>query len=343
MPLKKDRNGKAAIAGGNASSSEEASEESGDNSSPEVPELNIKERASRQTAGQTFSVREGKEKEDDDAFWGHEDFQDRSDDSDIEFGEEEVKSSNDSSDSDIDDSSEEVPAEEAAGAAEAEAQRRDDEQRKRQRPKIFVPGAKKMQKPAPQRLNRPPSGDDAPKTKRKFEPAPTDRARRTTTKHAAEELKERLAEREAEKGDVVKRPRQQAPKLTQMERLDQAKLTETKNIREFQARRADEEDTRRRARRGLQRKRNLGPRVRSVSRKANDGRVVNFVEFIGCGLPPLLSTPDTSGPLQRFAAPVKPKCAVTGLPALYRDPLTKLYYAHAAAFAKIRSQHRPDL
>merc|ERR1712080_281249 len=99
------------------------------------------------------------------------------------------------------------------------------------------------------------------------------------------------------------------------------------------------DEVRRRAHRGLRRKRHQGPRTRVVSRRHADGRVMNFVEFIGCEPPDFLQAPASSGTLRRFVVPTKPCCVVTGLPGRYRDPLTGFPFASAAAFAKIRADY----
>lgn len=306
---------------GEEESSEEDIEEEGESEeSVEQPTLNVVERQTRATAGKNTKIREGKAAEDDATFWGHADFAERSSDSDFGVSGSELEKNNDTSDSDFDyEEGRDSPLE---GPGKVAAEREAEEEERRRKPKkSFIPVPRRQ----------------APKAKQKPHvlrtrvlgkmPARPARSIRASTRHQTAQVEERAVSRE-ECPRALKKVRL-VPSLSQLQRLEQAKVTETQNLNELQAMRNWEDETRQQMRRGLRRKRHQGPRTRSVSRRLSNGRIFNFVEFIDCDLPDFLQGGKPTAP------PQKPRCAVTGRLARYRDPTSGLPFATAASFAKL--------
>lgn len=116
------------------------------------------------------------------------------------------------------------------------------------------------------------------------------------------------------------------PALSQAQMLVEAAQTELINLAHLAQLQAREDLQKQRAQHV--KKVYTGPKVRYVSTKE-----VTTIEFTHVSRfpPPLLAKPPKPAP--------RPVCAVTGLRAKYRDPLTGLPYATAAAFKTLRANH----
>lgn len=320
---------------------DDSSEESGSgedgSGEPDAPTPNILQRGSRLTAGRNTVRRQGKALEDDQTFWGHQDFAEGdSSDSDVRFSSDALGKEHDSSDSDFDKSEvEEKSGEaEAPGSPEAEAKAR--RPARRLLPQVKAKGAPRR---PPPREPRPSS----PKRARRRREAPLpDRVIRNSTMQRRIETEALQAQRGATGRRTGRR--HAAPALTQQERLEEAARTEAQNLQEFQAMSRWEDESKQRSQRGFRRRRYAGPRVRFVSSQklgaaggggeelplgAREG-VGSFLEFIDCDLPENLRG-------GAWRPPQAQRCAVTGQLAKYRDPLTGQPFATAEAFAQLRA------
>lgn len=305
---------------------------SDESSSEELPQLNVLERRRRATAGRAGSAKDGKELEDDEAFWGHDEWADRSNDSEVAFSSSDMHSA-DSSDSDFDAPSE-VKDNSGDEAAKAEDAVRETKVRRCLLPKRVA------KRPTPRKKTAaPPAKTDAkPRKTREVNGAdasPEVKARtvRNSTRRQTVQATERAVTREAKPAQRARASR--APRLTQMQRLEEAARTEERSRAELQAmQELAAADPRQVQSRGKNRKRCQGPRIRWVSRRLINGEVETFLECHGLEPASLLhkATP-AAGP------PAQPRCAITGLPARYRDPQTGIPFATASAFAKIRADH----
>ncbi|PNH06943.1 Vacuolar protein sorting-associated protein 72 [Tetrabaena socialis] len=122
--------------------------------------------------------------------------------------------------------------------------------------------------------------------------------------------------------------------LTQQEMLAEAALNEIENTRSLKAMLAREEETKRKAQ--VVKKKNTGPVVKFRTKQGPAGEEVTTLELINTHQPPPW--------MARRCAPVppdKPHCAMTGLPARYRDATTHLPLANTLAFSRLRSGAGP--
>lgn len=134
------------------------------------------------------------------------------------------------------------------------------------------------------------------------------------------------AEKQATAKPVKKRKEGEEKRMTQEEMLLEAAETEIMNMRNLERVLAREEEVKKKA--VVQKAVYGGPTVRFYSR---DGE--SHLEFVnGASFGSELCT--TSTPY-----PEKSVCAITGLPAKYRDPKTGLPYATMAAFKTIRERY----
>jgi len=140
------------------------------------------------------------------------------------------------------------------------------------------------------------------------------------------------AEKQATARPIKKRKEEEEKRMTQEEMLLEAAETEIMNMRNLERVLAREEEVKKKA--VVQKAVYDGPTVRFYSKDGD-----SHLEFInGASFGSELCT--TSAPY-----PEKPVCAVTGLPAKYRDPKTGLPYATMAAFKIIREsflKEEPD-
>jgi len=119
--------------------------------------------------------------------------------------------------------------------------------------------------------------------------------------------------------------------------LKEVAETEVYNLASLNELQAFEEESKKRA---LQTKaRRKVPSVTIRSRKVGDS------EKTVMELTHMKRLPTWMRPQEKLIEPVPQKCVVTGLPAKYRDPLTKLPYATVEAFKEIRKRsmgHKPN-
>ncbi len=129
--------------------------------------------------------------------------------------------------------------------------------------------------------------------------------------------------------------------MTQAERLAEAVLTEAKNVQSLTEIAHYEEITKTNQTLLAQRKRNMGPTVRFTSNMKSatmctDSATINQIEFH--------NIPDSQPDLQSLIFPIKirtkhtqkPLCPISGVPAIYRDPVTGVYFGDARAYNVIK-------
>eukprot|EP00112_Aurelia_sp_Birch-Aquarium-sp1_P007553 Seg1823.7 transcript_id=Seg1823.7/GoldUCD/mRNA.D3Y31 product="Vacuolar protein sorting-associated protein 72" protein_id=Seg1823.7/GoldUCD/D3Y31 len=170
----------------------------------------------------------------------------------------------------------------------------------------------------------------------------------------------------ADSSNKVPSPAKRHPKqpelrrLTQEELLAEAKITAEKNLASLAAflkLEAEKKKTK------LHKKKHNGPVIRfhsvtmpvidedqeeNVSQGTVSNETKNASEMKKCSRNFLVFTdvksfPNAYFPASKTVHPEKPICAMTGLPAKYRDPLTGLPYATVAAFKLIRAQYKNSL
>ena len=142
----------------------------------------------------------------------------------------------------------------------------------------------------------------------------------------ADEVEKRLVA-DARKARPVT-AREEVVPLTQAERLEEAKLTEKRNVDSLNSLVRDEEEKKAQQRALALRKRIVTPTVRHISRADQSCVVFEHVEVDD---PTALLLPHT--PTTR---PPRWTCPFTGRPAKYHDPATGVYYYDAAAFAGLK-------
>mmetsp|Transcript_43395 Transcript_43395/g.106157 ORF Transcript_43395/g.106157 Transcript_43395/m.106157 type:complete len:323 (-) Transcript_43395:79-1047(-) len=157
-----------------------------------------------------------------------------------------------------------------------------------------------------------------------------DRSFRSSTKERSEISKESAKVAAQVKQESAKnRPAVEERRLTQEELLQEAKLTAIENEKDLQRLVRIEEDMKK----VVWNKAALtGPRI--VWHSTKDIQTVTWTE--PSTMPPAFTQ-------QHVPAGNKPKCVITGLPAMYRDPLSGHPYAHQNAFKKLRDQYAKQL
>ncbi|GAB4817426.1 hypothetical protein N2152v2_004472 [Parachlorella kessleri] len=220
---------------------------------------------------------------------------------------------------------------------EAEAAARANEKKKKT---LKPPGYKKP--PLPPRPKPPGSGSKGPASgagasRRRAPSAELDAQAVFERRAVRESTRQRVAEAEEErqlqamlKPTRVVRKSSHRP-LTQAELLSEAAKTEIENTKSLQALVAMEEQTKKKAE--VKKARYKGPMLRFLS-KAVNGEERSTVEVRNMQTPQEL--------LPRLARPPVPKpvCAVTGLPAKYRDPQSGLPYANLQAYRALKAQQQ---
>ncbi|KAM0907477.1 hypothetical protein ACQ4PT_016099 [Festuca glaucescens] len=294
------------------------------------------DRAARATRGKRITKLVEEEIEHDEAFWGQEAL--KEDEEDDNYQEE--QDAGDEFDSDF---SEQEP--EPDGDPENEVR-----ERLPIKKRLFFPGKtmKKMKAKKKKKMKKiikvedEGAIDEAPDraTTSKQSNFPDDlEFEKTTRKSTRTSVVVRQAEREAIRAEkqatarpIKKRKEGEEKRMTQEEMLLEAAETEIMNMRNLERVLAREEEVKKKA--VVQKAVYEGPTLRFYSRDGN-----SHLEFInGASFGSELCT--TSTPY-----PEKPVCAVTGLPAKYRDPKTGLPYATMAAFKIIREsflKEEPD-
>ncbi|GMH46036.1 hypothetical protein BSKO_14000 [Bryopsis sp. KO-2023] len=312
---------------------------------------------SRASRGKRLQRVVGEELDADEDFWGQEFFKEETKDECYET----ESQSEDIPDSDFDDPEDDFDDE------EGEVEPKEAPKRKR----LLPPGTKPKPRKAArtQRETRSKTKKDAKKEVRKLKAATSDQERVQDSegeKEKEEENENEAAENEEEENSNNKTAAAPAPPvlrnstikrreqaelererqekirskrkrtetthkykpLTQAEMLKEAAQTEIKNLESLQQLVEMEEESKKKA---LERKtKYVGPLLRIKSSKV-DGSEKTTMEMCHMQKIPRRFLPKKAPP------PVtRSFCAVTGLPALYRDPLTGLPYANADAFKEVR-------
>ncbi|XP_021298318.1 SWR1 complex subunit 2 isoform X2 [Herrania umbratica] len=281
--------------------------------------------ASRTTKGKRMTKLLDEEAEEDELFWNQEAF--KEEDNDTNYEEEQEVA--DVFDSDFDEDEPE-PDDEAENETE---------ERVRTKKRLIFPGKPSMKKKKKKKVLSKLDGDpmDEKSTQKPTSPqhhdAPDDaEGERIIRKSTRTSVIVRQAERDAIRAALqatmkpVKRKKEgEEKRMTQEEMLLEAAQTEIMNLRNLERVLAREEEVKKRA--IIHKPVYGGPQIKYVSK---DG--CSYLEFSkGLSFQSELST--TSPPY-----PEKAICAVTGLPAKYRDPKTGLPYATKEAFKIIRER-----
>ncbi|CAH9134973.1 unnamed protein product [Cuscuta epithymum] len=283
------------------------------------------DRASRATRGKRMTKLVDEEVEDDELFWN----QDALKEEDIDQEYEEEAEAVDVFDSDFD---EDEPEADEDGENEPD-------DRNRTKKRLTYPGKssgtkKKKKKVVPKlEMTSEDKKDHDPSTPSEHHDAPDDvEEEKTIRKSTRTSVIVRQAERDAIRAALqatikpIKRKKEgEEKKMSQEEMLLEAAQTEIMNLRNLEKVLAREEEVKKRA--IVHKAVYSGPLIRYLSK---DG--CSYLEFNnGASFEAELSTLSTP-------YPQKAVCAVTGLPAKYRDPKTGLPYATKEAFKIIREQ-----
>lgn len=311
-----------------------------DSSSNEEPTV-LLDRTSRATRGKRMTKLLDEELEDDEAFWNQEALKEEEEDCEYE-AEPEVA---DEFDSDFD---EDEPEPDDGAANEA------DEREKRPKKRLTYPGmpSKKKKKkkkdlstleqslkdemkkdvegPYEEKLSEQPTTSDHHE---EGDEAEGEKAVRKSTRTA---VIVRQAEREAIRAALqattkpIKRKKEgEEKRMSQEDMLLEAAQTEIMNLRNLERVLAREEEVKKRA--IVHKEVYTGPQIRYLSKNGN-----SYIEFRnGVSFESEISTKSVPYPQQAF-------CAITGLPAKYRDPKTGLPYATKEAFQIIRKRYAAE-
>nr|XP_043632420.1 SWR1 complex subunit 2 [Erigeron canadensis]XP_043632421.1 SWR1 complex subunit 2 [Erigeron canadensis]XP_043632422.1 SWR1 complex subunit 2 [Erigeron canadensis]XP_043632423.1 SWR1 complex subunit 2 [Erigeron canadensis]XP_043632424.1 SWR1 complex subunit 2 [Erigeron canadensis] len=300
------------------------------------------DRASRATRGKRMTKLVDDEIEEDNEFWNQEALKEEEDDTNYVEENEAV----DVFDSDFDEDEPE---------AEEETDNEPDD-RKRPRKRLIYPGKPRSAPPVKQRMSFPgkelpkkkkmkvlsepdsSNGDDTNPEQSKSTPQEDHdvnddtEVEKTTRKSTRTAVVVRQAERDANRAALqatmkpIKRKKEgEEKKMTQEEMLLEAAQTEIMNLRNLERVLAREEEVKKKA--IVHKAVYTGPQIRYLSK---DG--YSYLEFIN-GVTFQSQIPTSAPPY-----PDKAICAVTGLPAKYRDPKTGLPYANKEAFKIIRER-----
>lgn len=291
------------------------------------------DRTARPTRGKRMTKLLDDEAEEDESFWNQEAF--KEEENDVNYEQEPEVA--DEFDSDFDQDEPEIDED------------TDNEVDERIRPKkrlIFpgktLPKKKKKKKDLSKLDSSPKDEDDGDKSPEKPSspqhrdvPEETE-GERTVRKSTRTSVIVRQAERDAIKAALqatmkpIKRKKEgEEKRMTQEEMLLEAAQTEIMNLRNLERVLAREEEVKKRA--IVHKAVYSGPQIRYFSK---DG--CSYLEFMkGASFQSDIST--TSPPY-----PEKALCAVTGLPAKYRDPKTGLPYATKEAFKIIRERYEEE-
>jgi vacuolar protein sorting-associated protein 72 len=292
--------------------------------------------------------------QDDDAdeeFWNQDFF--KEEEQDIRY--ETESEPEDDADADFSESEEEIDSDEEAAEAEADAQARD-KKKKVLRPPGYkpppVPGAAIKPKPKPK--NVPTSAEKKQQKQVEVKKEKIDTiidddddgiiipVERTVMVRESTRQKVLEGEEERRVMEAVKPRRTSKPtvvrQLTQQELLSEAAYTEIENLKSLELLKAAEEATKKKA--NMKKARYAGPMLRVVSRKDRTTQEERTtLEVRNMAVPPELVPrgPPGGGPVPRAV------CAISGLPAKYKDPLTKMPYANVEAFKELRSRAEKGL
>ncbi|CAN6444954.1 unnamed protein product [Victoria cruziana] len=180
------------------------------------------------------------------------------------------------------------------------------------------------------------SPDRSPSVQPEQQDVPDDGTERVVRKSTRTLVIVRQAEREAIRAALqatmkpIKRKKEgEEKRMTQEEMLLEAAQTEVINLRNLEHVLAREEEVKKRS--VVHKEVYVGPQVRYYSREGK-----NYVEFIN-GL-----SFQSEIHVDQLPYPEQALCAVTSMPAMYRDPLTALPYATKEAFKIIRESFSQD-
>lgn len=291
--------------------------------SKEDDSLVLLDRASRATRGKRMTKLIDDELEEDELFWNQEALKDEEDDDNYQEETEVV----DEFDSDFD---EDEP--------EPDEAEKEVEERPQNKKRLIFPGktlpkkkTKKKDLSKLDKLSMNEKSTEQPATP-DHQDAPDDvEGERIVRKSTRTSVIVRQAERDAIRAALqatmkpIKRKKEgEEKRMTQEEMLLEAAQTEIVNLRNLERVLAREEEVKKRA--IVHKAVYSGPQIRYFSKNG-----CSYLEFKGLSFQSQLST--TSVPY-----PEKAICAVTGLPAKYRDPKTGLPYATREAFKIIRER-----
>ncbi|XP_068329948.1 SWR1 complex subunit 2-like [Pyrus communis] len=292
--------------------------------SKDEPPAVFLDRTSRATRGKRMTKLLDEEIEDDEMFWNQEALKEDEDDGNYE-AEPEVA---DEFDSDFDE--DEPDPDEGA-------ENNDADERVRTKKRLIYPGKqsskKKMKKKKVISELESKDGNEKSSHPEQLQDAPEEaEAERTVRKSTRTSVVVRQAERDAIRAALqatmkpIKRKKEgEEKRMTQEEMLLEAAQTEIMNLRNLERVLAREEEVKKRA--IVHKAVYTGPQVRYFSK---DG--CSYLEFSkGLSFQSEISTAPVP-------YPEKAVCAVTGLPAKYRDPKTGLPYATKEAFNIIRQR-----
>lgn len=285
------------------------------------------DRASRGTRGKRMTKLLDEDIEEDEVFWNQEALKEEENDENYE---EEAEVA-DVFDSDFDEDEPE---------ADEEVENEPDD-RKRAKKKLIFPGKvsakKKKKKKVLSKLGKVPQDEETAEQSSAPEqhdvPEDVDaESERIVRKSTRTSVIVRQAERDAIRAAMqatmkpIKRKKEgEEKKMTQEEMLLEAAQTEIMNLRNLERVLAREEEVKKRA--IVHKEVYSGPQMRYISR---DGK--SYLEFSkGSSFQADISTASTPYPERAM-------CAVTGLPAKYRDPMTGLPYATKEAFRIIHER-----
>ncbi|XP_068330902.1 SWR1 complex subunit 2-like [Pyrus communis] len=280
------------------------------------------DRTSRATRGKRMTRLLDEEIEEDEMFWNQEALKEDEDDGNYE-AEPEVA---DEFDSDFDE--DEPDPDEGA-------ENNDADERVRTKKRLIYPGKQSSKKKKKRVLSELKSKDGSEKSSHpeQHQDAPEEaEVERTVRKSTRTSVVVRQAERDAIRAALqatmkpIKRKKEgEEKRMTQEEMLLEAAQTEIMNLRNLERVLAREEEVKKRA--IVHKAVYTGPQVRYFSK---DGR--SYLEFSrGLSFQSEISTAPVP-------YPEKAVCAVTGLPAKYRDPKTGLPYATKEAFNILRQR-----
>ncbi|KAL2526081.1 SWR1 complex subunit 2 [Abeliophyllum distichum] len=299
-----------------------------ENSKEETQQHVFLDRTSRATRGKRMTKLLDEEIEEDESFWNQEAL--KEEENDAEYAEEAEVA--DVFDSDFDEDEPE---------ADEEGENEPDERRTKKR--LIFPGKpstkKKKKKKVLSKLETSPQDDKTleQSTPSEHHDVPDDvEGERIIRKSTRTAVIVRQAERDAIRAALqatmkpIKRKKEgEEKRMTQEEMLLEAAQTEIMNLRNLERVLAREEEVKKRA--VVHKAVYNGPQIRYLSR--NGYSYLEFVNGASFGSEVLTkATPD----------PQKALCAVTGLPAKYRDPKTGLPYATKEAFKIIRERYAEE-
>lgn len=317
-----------------------ASGSDSDSGSFELPDPLATGREKRQTAGNRLRDMLNAELEAEEIFAEDEediDFgsdQDKQDDLDSEFG---SSSTDEGAIAEPEDAGERLLRKQEKEAARAKKRKAAEAFSKP--PEVVSPHEKQ-----PRKMRKRLIGTDAQQRQRQ-----SSRAHAVKVKSA---LERKLEEKAARKASHTPFIRVEEHIMTQEERLAEARITEEENVQSLNKIVKYDEERKATQKMLAQRRRHIGPVLRFVSSSkkssdADDREIKNEISFHHL-TPSMEDVPVLErllGPGMREAQlyPVKPVCAITGTPALYRDPATGIAFGDSRAYAILQRLYRNEI